>query len=79
MNPARNHEVVGSIPGLNQLVKDPPLQWLWCRLPATAPIQPLAWEPPYAAGMALKGQKKKDQKKKKKNEKQTQVTGGVSW
>ena len=41
------------------------LLWLWCRLAATAPIGPLAWEPPYAAGTALKRQK--DQKKKKKN------------
>ena len=41
--------------------------WLWCRLAATAPSQPLAWEPPYAAGKALKRQKdKKDQKKRKK-------------
>ena len=28
------------------------LLWLWCRLAAAAPIQPLAWEPPYAAGAA---------------------------
>ena len=28
------------------------LLWLWRRLVATAPIQPLAWEPPYAAGAA---------------------------
>ena len=27
---------------------------LWCRPADTAPIRPLAWEPPYAAGMALK-------------------------
>ena len=33
---------------------DPALLWLWCRLVATAPIQPLAWEPPYTAGAALK-------------------------
>ena len=33
---------------------DPMLLWLWCRLEAVAPIQPLAWEPPYAAGAALK-------------------------
>ena len=28
------------------------LLWLWCRPAATAPIRPLAWEPPYAAGEA---------------------------
>ena len=32
---------------------------------ATAPIRPLAWEPPYAAEAAL--EKAKRQKKKKKN------------
>ena len=31
--------------------------WLWCRSAATAPIQPLAWEPPCAAGRALKRKK----------------------
>ena len=30
------------------------LLWLWYRLAATAPIRPLAWEPPYATGTALK-------------------------
>ena len=35
------------------------LLWLWCRLAAVAPIQPLAWELPYATGLALKGKKKK--------------------
>ena len=30
------------------------LLWLWCRPAATAPIGPLAWEPPYAASVALK-------------------------
>ena len=35
----------------------PALLWLWYRLTATAPIQPLAWEPPYAAGVALKKKK----------------------
>ena len=32
---------------------------LWGRLAATAPIQPLAWELPYAAGVALKRKKKR--------------------
>ena len=38
---------------------DPVLLWLWCRLVAVALIGPLTWEPPYAVGVALKGQKKK--------------------
>ena len=42
------------------------LLWLWRRSAATAPIRPLAWEPPYAAGAALKQQKTKKKKKKKK-------------
>ena len=37
---------------------------LWCRSAATAPIRPLAWEPPYAEGVDL--EKAKHQKKKKK-------------
>ena len=36
---------------------DPASLWLWCRLAAVAPIGPLGWEPPYAAGAALKRQK----------------------
>ena len=43
---------------------DPELLWLWCRLAATAPIGPLAWEPPYAVGTALKTQNNKKQPKK---------------
>ena len=35
------------------------LLWLWHRLAATALICPLAWEAPYATGVALKRQKKK--------------------
>ena len=41
------------------------LLWFWCRLAATAPIQPLAWEPPYAAGAALKRQKTREKERKK--------------
>ena len=65
-NLTRNHEVVGSIPGLAQWVgesgiamscgmghrrgSDPVLLWLWHRPTAAVPVRPLAWEPPYAAG-----------------------------
>ena len=38
---------------------EPALLWFWCRLTATTPIRPLAWEPPYAAGVALEKTKKK--------------------
>ena len=38
---------------------DPVLLWLWCRPVSKAPFRPLAWEPPYAAGVALKRPKKK--------------------
>ena len=40
--------------------------WLWRRPEATAPIRPLAWEPPHAAGLALKSQK--DQKQTNKHD-----------
>ena len=38
---------------------DPALLWLWCRQAATALIRPLAWEPPYAMGVALEKTEKK--------------------
>ena len=55
--PARIHEDMGSIPGPAQGVKDS--AWLWRRpaAAAAAPTGPLAWEPPYAAGAALKGKR----------------------
>ena len=60
--------------------------WLWRRLVATALIQPLAWEPPYAAGAAqeiatttttTKRQKTKKTKKKKKKKKRYMCRGAV--
>ena len=36
------------------------LLWLWHRPVATAPIRPLAWEPPYAVGVAPKKQQKRE-------------------
>ena len=55
------------IPGLSQWVKDLVWLWLWlwCRLAATSLIWPLSWEPPYAAGAALKRPKKKKKKKRR--------------
>ena len=35
------------------------LLWLWHTPAAITPIQPLPWEPPYAAGTGRKRQKKK--------------------
>ena len=39
------------------------LLWLWHRPAAVALIGPLAWEPPYATGEALKEKKKRKKKK----------------
>ena len=71
-------EDAGSIPRLTQWVEDPAMScgvgqrqgldlallWLWHRLVAAAPIQPLAWESPYAVGAVLK---KKKKRKKERN------------
>ena len=43
---------------------DSAMLWLWRRLVATAPMRPLAWEPPYAPGAAQEMAKR--QKKKKR-------------
>ena len=68
-NPTRNHEVARFDPWPHSVGygsgiavscgvgyrhgSDPELLWLWHRLAATAPIRPLAWEPPHATGAAL--------------------------
>ena len=49
---------------------DPMLLWFWHRPVATAPIQPLAWEPPYAEGAAQEMAKKEKKKKKKERKKE---------
>ena len=62
------------------------LLWLWRRPVATAPIQPLAWEPPYAVGVAQeiattttkKKKKTKRQKKKKNNVERGGIDGNQS-
>jgi len=41
-----------------RLSSDPAFLCLWCRLAAIALTLPLAWELPYAVGVALKRQKK---------------------
>ena len=41
---------------------DPALLWLWCRQAATAPVGPLAWEPPYGGTGALKNKTKQNKK-----------------
>ena len=72
-NPTSICEDVGSIPGHTQSVKeygvamscgvghrcgsDLALLWLWHRLAATVLIRSLAWELPYAMGVALKRKK----------------------
>ena len=50
---------VGRIRGSDLMVL-----WLWCRPAAVAPIGPLAWEPPYAVGAALKKEKEEEKKDK---------------
>ena len=71
-NPTRNHEVAGSIPDLavshgvgRRHGSDPMLLWLWRRPATAAPIRPLAWELPYAAGAAQEMAERKKKGKKK--------------
>ena len=46
---------------------DPPLLCLWHRPVATAPMGPLAWEPPYAMGAAQEMAERQKQNKTKQN------------
>ena len=52
---------------------DPELLWLWHRLADTAPIRLLAWEPPYAKGVALEKAKRQKKKKERKKERKRKV------
>ena len=49
--------------------------WLWRRPVATAPIRPLAWEPPYAAGAAQEIATTTTKDKKTKKIKNKKVAG----
>ena len=50
---------------------------LWCRLAAIALIRPLAWEPPYAAGVAQRNRKKTKKKKKRGGYKRSSHCGAA--
>ena len=80
MNPTRNHGVAGSIPSLAPWVGDLALPWdvVWVADAAGIPrgcgvgqwlqllLDPLAWEHPYAVGVALEKAKRQRQKQKQK-------------
>ena len=55
----------------HHLGSDLALLWLWHRLAAVAPIGPLAWEPPYATGVALKRQKEKKKRERERKRKES--------
>jgi len=89
MNLTRSHEVASLIPGLAQTAVscgvghrrglDLALLWLWCRLAATAPIRPIAWEPPCAKSAALKRQKKKTKNPHTTNNQSHNSNSSLDW
>ena len=56
---------------------DPMLLWLWHRPAAVAPIGPLAWESPYATGVAPKSKNKQTNKKTQKTNREEGPALGV--
>ena len=58
---------------------DPELLWLWCRPAAIALIRSLAWEPPYAKGVAPEKRQKKKKKKKKTKIKDPGRRANLEW
>ena len=81
-NLTRNHEVAGSIPGCGiggRHDLDAVLLRLWCKPAATAPIRPLAWEPPYAAGAAQEIAKRQKQKQNQKTKTKTNSMHRSRW
>ena len=57
---------------------DPAWLWLWCRPAATGLIGPLAWEPPHAAGAALKRQDKRKKRKERRGKEKRERKEGSS-
>jgi len=58
---------------------DPALLWLWLWPAATAPIQPLAWEPPYAVRAAQEMAKRQKKKKKRKRQRKKNKARGITF